>query len=253
MAIFKLKERGHHYQEEGKIILNLIISQMNNNRLSSNQDENLPLVGREQLYLEINKLLNGPSNIEVKGASFPPEQGRLFIKSLNRFYMGGFAGKTEVQIISKDGLVFKTFSSLSDCAKILGISQPTAKNRLIKNQPFLFENNPYYLKKIINNDSDSLVSVRKSEVKTFSFEKDIKNIISAIPQGVGKPVNIYEKFDSSPQQVGGGGGRKPGFKLICSFVSARRAGKFLGISGSTITRYVQSGQLYKERYKFSSK
>lgn len=233
VAIFKLKERGHHYQEEGKNILNLIISQMNNNRLSSNQDENLPIVGREQLYLEINKLLNGPSNIEVK------EEGRLFIKSLNRFYTG--SGKTEVQIISNKGLVFKTFTSLSDCAKFLGISQPTAKNRLIKNQPFLFENNPYYLKKIINNDSDILVSVKRPEVKTLNYEKELKDIISAIPRGVGKPVIIYEKFDSS------------GFKMIGSFVSARRAGKFLGISGSTVTRYVQSGQIYKERYKFSSK
>lgn len=59
--------------------------------------------------------------------------------------------------------------------------------------------------------------------------------------GAGKPVNVYEKVDSS------------GFKLMGSFVSARRAGKFIGISGSTVIRYVQSGQIYNERYKFSSK
>lgn len=57
----------------------------------------------------------------------------------------------------------------------------------------------------------------------------------------GKLVNIYEKCSSE------------GFKLIGSFVSARRAGKFLGISGSTIMRYIKSGAIFKDRYKFSSK
>ena len=57
----------------------------------------------------------------------------------------------------------------------------------------------------------------------------------------GNPVNIYEKFSSE------------GFKLIGSFVSARRAGKFLEISGSTVISYMRSGAVFKDRYKFSSK
>lgn len=57
----------------------------------------------------------------------------------------------------------------------------------------------------------------------------------------GNPVNIYEKCTSE------------GFKLIGSFVSARRAGKFLGISGSTILTYMKSGTVFKDRYKFSPK
>jgi group I intron endonuclease len=57
----------------------------------------------------------------------------------------------------------------------------------------------------------------------------------------GNPVNVYEKCSSE------------GFKLIGSFVSARRAGKFLGMSGSTIIKYMNSGTIYKDRYKFSSK
>jgi hypothetical protein len=57
----------------------------------------------------------------------------------------------------------------------------------------------------------------------------------------GNPVNIYEKCDSE------------GFKLIGSLVSARRVGKFIGISGSTVNRYVNSGAIFKDRYKFSSK
>jgi group I intron endonuclease len=43
----------------------------------------------------------------------------------------------------------------------------------------------------------------------------------------GNPINIYEKCSSG------------GFRLIGNFVSARRAGKFLGISGSTIKKISQ--------------
>ena len=57
----------------------------------------------------------------------------------------------------------------------------------------------------------------------------------------GNPVYVYEKCSSE------------GFKLIGSFVSARRAGVFLGMSGSTVNRYVNSGGIFKDRYKFSSK
>jgi len=52
-------------------------------------------------------------------------------------------------------------------------------------------------------------------------------------------VNIHEKCDSE------------GFKLIGSFVSIRRAAKFLEISGSTVKRYINSGELFKDRYKFT--
>ena len=57
---------------------------------------------------------------------------------------------------------------------------------------------------------------------------------------IGHLVYIYEKCDSE------------GFKLIGSFVSMRRAAKFLGISGNTVRLYVNSGQIFKDRYKFSS-
>jgi hypothetical protein len=56
----------------------------------------------------------------------------------------------------------------------------------------------------------------------------------------GNLVNIYERCD------------KKGFKLTSSFVSSRRAGKFLGISGSTVVRYMKSGEVFKDKYKFSS-
>lgn len=51
----------------------------------------------------------------------------------------------------------------------------------------------------------------------------------------GNPVDVYEKCSSE------------GFKLIGSFVSVRRAGKFLGMGISTITKYMNSGTIYKDR------
>lgn len=56
----------------------------------------------------------------------------------------------------------------------------------------------------------------------------------------GHLVYIYEKCDSE------------GFKLIGTFVSIRRAAKFLEISSSTIKLYINSGKILKDRYKFSS-
>ena len=55
----------------------------------------------------------------------------------------------------------------------------------------------------------------------------------------GHAVNIYEKCDSE------------GFKLIGSFVSIRRAAKFLEISANTVKLYINSGKIFKDRYKFT--
>jgi hypothetical protein len=166
--ILNLKERGHQYQEEGVKLINLIANQMNNNRLSTNKklktDKDL-IVSREQLYVEINKLLNGPSNIEMR-------DGRPFILSLNKFYKVNV--KTKVQIKDINNLVLGTFDSLSDCAKYLGVSQPTVKNRLVKNQLFVFDNKSCYIK-LINkyNDSD-LPPSDLSEDGSSCYTKKIK-------------------------------------------------------------------------------
>lgn len=71
--------------------------------------------------------------------------------------------------------------------------------------------------------------------------KHLRETKDKISQSRGNPVNIYEKCSSE------------GFKLIGSFVSARRAAKFLDMSGTTVIKYMNSGEVYKERYKFSSK
>src|SRR5205823_6495134 len=43
------------------------------------------------------------------------------------------------------------------------------------------------------------------------------------------------------------------FILIGSFISVRKAAKFLDISPGTVTRYVQSGKIFKDRYRFSTR
>lgn len=55
----------------------------------------------------------------------------------------------------------------------------------------------------------------------------------------GYKVNILEKCDSE------------GFKSIGSFVSIRRAAKFLDISSNTVRLYINSGKIFKDRYKFT--
>jgi len=71
--------------------------------------------------------------------------------------------------------------------------------------------------------------------RKFSLESKLK--MSAVK---GKPVYLYEKLNAES------------FNLIGCFVLARRTAKFLGISGSTVIKYLNSrkgGVIFKERYK----
>jgi group I intron endonuclease len=98
----------------------------------------------------------------------------------------------------------------------------------------LKENNPLFGK---THSKYSIELIRQKALSRICSE-ETKLKMSAVR---GNPVNIYEKCSSE------------GFNLIGSFVSARRAGKFLEMSGSTVIKYMNSGEIYKERYKFSSK
>ena len=69
--------------------------------------------------------------------------------------------------------------------------------------------------------------------------KHLPSTLEKMSKTKGNPVNIYEKCNLE------------GFKFIGNFISARKAGLFLGISGSTIINYMHSGEVFKDRYKFS--
>jgi group I intron endonuclease len=96
------------------------------------------------------------------------------------------------------------------------------------------ENNPFFGK----THNEYSIDLMRQKALGRKYSEDTKLKMSAVS---GKPVYIYEKFSSE------------GFNLIGSFVAARRAGKFLGISGSTVIKYMNSGEIFKNRYKFSSK
>jgi group I intron endonuclease len=95
-------------------------------------------------------------------------------------------------------------------------------------------NNPLFGK----THSEKTKSLMKQKALGRKHSDDTKLKISSLH---GNPINIYEKCSSE------------GFKLIGSFVLIRKAAKFLGISSSTIIRYKNSGEIFKDRYKFSSK
>ena len=120
-------------------------------------------------------------------------------------------------------------------------------NLLIREQYYFDKLNPQYnlLKKVGKNNplfgktqSENSIKLMKQKALSIKHFENVKLKMSAIS---GNLVNIYEKFTSS------------GYNLIGSFVSVRRAGKFLGISRSTVIKYMNSGAIYKDRYKFSSK
>jgi len=96
------------------------------------------------------------------------------------------------------------------------------------------ENNPLFGK----TQNKNTIELMRQKALGWLHSEDTKLKMSAVS---GNPLNIYEKCSSEE------------YKLIGGFVSARRAGKFLGISGSTVIRYMNSGEVFKYRYKFSSK
>jgi len=96
------------------------------------------------------------------------------------------------------------------------------------------DNNTLFGKTYSKDSTEFMKQIALSRVHS----EDTKLKISTMHRN---PVNIYEKCSSE------------GFKFIGNFVSARRAGKFLDISGSTVIRYMNSGEIFRDRYKFSSK
>jgi len=83
-------------------------------------------------------------------------------------------------------------------------------------------------------DASAFLKKNSEPSSVFFFKKKISSV-------KGNPVNIYEKCS------------KEEFKLIGNFISARKAGLFLGFSGSTIIKYMHSGEIFKDRYKFSGR
>ena len=102
------------------MLINQILSQMNENRLSTLGQL---IVDRVELDLKINKLLNKPSNYEMR-------EGRIWIKYENRFKSEGGISKT-LELRDDHDNILNTFKSIAECARFLNIS-PTWVSALVK-------------------------------------------------------------------------------------------------------------------------
>ena len=113
---------GLNYLPEGKALIERILQQMNNYRLSTNTTHSK--VDRTLLLGDLAKLLSVRSNYEIK-------EGKTYIKSLN-IYLKEIPNKAQpVKIVATSNHnIISTFNSFNDCAKILGVSKSTVHNRL---------------------------------------------------------------------------------------------------------------------------
>jgi hypothetical protein len=134
--ILKLKEQGMHLSEKGLKLIDLIISQTNNNRLSTSL--NHVVVDREQLLAKVKELLNGPSNFEIRN-------GKKFVISLNKYYHSSRLNVCVILVDEKNNTLH-SFDSLGDCAKFLKVDPSTISKRKSKGIPFIFENQTVYIK-----------------------------------------------------------------------------------------------------------
>ena len=134
--ILRLKELGLQYTKDGLEVIDQIINQMNDNRLSTSDS---PKVDRAPLISKIESLLNGPSNLEER-------EGRLFIKSLNRFR----SEKKSIAIVLQDekGNILNSFGSIADCIKFSGLGRNLVYKRYQQGKPILLGENLVYIKKV---------------------------------------------------------------------------------------------------------
>lgn len=133
-SLILLKAKGHHYTEEGFKLIQLIINQMNKQRLSSSGSS---VVDGESLNSKIQDML-GKSVYENKN-------GRVWISSENRYLNEGGVGK-EVHLVDTEGNTIQTFKSYSEAARYLKISRGTVFNKIKSRQVFSFEEKMVYLK-----------------------------------------------------------------------------------------------------------
>lgn len=135
--ILMLREQGHHLSEKGAQVIDLILSQMNRNRLSTSSS--LPIVDRAHVLDQVNQLLSGPSNFELRN-------GRKWVVSLNNYYNSS-RKNIGVSIVDEKDNKLHSFDSLADCAKFLNVKPTTVSKRIIKGISFVFENQKVYIKK----------------------------------------------------------------------------------------------------------
>ena len=135
-TILKIRDKEFHYIEEGFKLIRLIISQMNNRRLST---AGRPAVDRASVDADILRLLSRPSNYEKR------EDG-IWIISENKYLKGGKS--KPILLIDQKGSILYSFYSVTDCAKFLGKSRQTIYKWIQDSRTFLFKNKLVSFKKV---------------------------------------------------------------------------------------------------------
>ena len=110
----------------------------------------------------------------------------------------------------------------------------TAYTKELMSNKKLLDKNPMF-GKTHSEETKNLIRAKK-EGKVLSEKTKL-----LISQAHGNPVNLYEKNSNGE------------FLLIGRFLSSRKMAQFLGISGSTVLKYLKSGTIFKDKYKFSTK
>jgi len=143
-TVLTLKEDGKHFMELGVKVINGILDQMNNNRLSTNLKR---VDNQEWLTRDLNHLLSLPSNLKVEPS------GKIFIISQGKYYQYG--GNLAVQLVDSNNTVIKEFDSLTECAKYLEKGKSTISRILASGKPLSWKGQTYYVIRSINNPVES--------------------------------------------------------------------------------------------------
>jgi len=162
ISVLKIKQLGIHHTEEGVGMIQRIIGQMNNNRLSTSpssaaavvaaEDDHTPfsLIPRREirgcshedrntLLLDLKTMLGVGSNYIIN------DKGQTIIKSSGKFLKKGSA--IMILILDGEGNTLNEFKSINACASFLGISHDTVRARLRSGKSIKFNSNLVYVKK----------------------------------------------------------------------------------------------------------
>lgn len=135
-----LKQLGLHYTEEGCIVIDQILSQMNSNRLSTNRSSKASPKDRASPPIGADEMLKSSSNLEYL------DDGRIIIK-----YLGGrlLNKATSIGVIVQDvnGNLIKKFESIIACGDFLGVSHSTVRRRLRDGKSLKYESKLIYIRK----------------------------------------------------------------------------------------------------------
>ena len=137
--ILRLKEQGHHLSNEGIKLIDLILNQMNNNRLSTSKSISIDTnINRKELLSKVEVLINGPSNFEIRN-------GKKFVISLNKYYNSSRVNINTI-IVDENNTQLYSFDSLRDCAKFLNVDPSTVSKKKSKNISFILDNKSVFIK-----------------------------------------------------------------------------------------------------------